>query len=149
MTRTSDIEMDTTTPIDPDAGAAERSVSPCAGGQIAEIQMMGQTAIATFTATELTQNEGAEALAGLLNDMGETGALHYVLDVQNVQYMDTACLGCLVEALNTLAQRGGRIALANPNHSVHYIFRLTRLDRVFRICSDVMKALDAVEHVER
>ena len=38
-----------------------------------------------------------------------------------------------------------RIAVVNPNHSVHYIFRLTRLDRVFSICSDVMSALDAVD----
>ena len=71
--------------------------------------------------------------------------MHFILDVSTVQYMDTACLGCLVEALNRLAARGGQIALVNPNHSVHYIFRLTRLDRVFRICSDVMAAMEAVE----
>jgi anti-anti-sigma factor len=59
--------------------------------------------------------------------------------------MDTACLGCLVEALNRLAASGGRIALVNPNHSVSYVFRLTRLDRVFSICSDVPAALAAVE----
>lgn len=130
-----------------DDGATSSS-NVVSGDAIAEIAVMGQTAVATFTATELTQNEGAERLAGLLSDMSETGAMHFVLDVQNVQYMDTACLGCLVEALNSLGQRGGRIALANPNHSVHYIFRLTRLDRVFRICSDVMAALQSVEQTE-
>jgi len=112
---------------------------------IAEVELMGQTAVATLTVTELSQEAGAEQLAELLLELGETGAMHFVLDVQNVQYMDTACLGCLVEALNKLAVRGGRIAVVNPNHSVHYVFRLTRLDRVFRICSDVMAALDAVE----
>jgi anti-sigma B factor antagonist len=108
---------------------------------------MGSTAVATLTVTELSQEEGAERLADLLYELGETGAMHYVLDVQNVQYMDTACLGCLVEALNGMAARGGRIAVVNPNHSVHYIFRLTRLDRVFSICSDVMSALEAVERM--
>ena len=115
------------------------------GAVVAEIEMMGQTAVATFTVTELSQETGAEQLADLLLQLAETGAMHFVLDVQSVQYMDTTCLGVLVQALNKMAANGGRIALANPNHSVHYIFRLTRLDRVFMICSNVMAALDAVE----
>lgn len=112
---------------------------------IAEFQMMGQVVVATLTVTELSQDEGAEALATLLDEMAETGAQHLVLDVQNVQFMDTTCLGCLVEALNKLSVNGGHIALASPNHNVQYVFRLTRLDRVFRICSDVMSAIDVVE----
>jgi anti-sigma B factor antagonist len=112
---------------------------------IAEVEMMGSIAVATVTVTELTQETGAEQLADLLATMAETGADHYVLDVQNVKYMDTTCLGCLVQALNDLATRGGRIALANPHRSVRYVFQLTRLDRVFRICGDVMAAIDAVE----
>ena len=70
---------------------------------------------------------------------------HIVLDLQNVQFMDSACLGCLVEALNLMAASGGKIALANADHSVASLFRLTRLDRVFPICPDVMSALEAVE----
>jgi anti-sigma B factor antagonist len=118
---------------------------PMPMGPIAEIEMMGQTAVATLTLTELSQEQGAEQLAELLHELGETGAMHFILDVQNVQYMDTACLGCLVEALNRLSARGGKIALVNPNQSVHYVFRLTRLDRVFRMCPDVVSALEAVE----
>jgi len=112
---------------------------------IAEVEVIGSTAVATLTVTELSRDIGAEELAELLVKLAETGALHFVLDVQNVQYMDSACLGCMVQALNTLAARGGRIAVVNPNHSVHYIFKLTRLDRVFRVCSTVPAALQAVE----
>ena len=107
--------------------------------------MMGEIAVATMTETEFSQEDGAQKLADLLLELAETGARHYVLDVEAVQFMDSACLGCLVEALNRLSARGGRIALANSNHSVHYIFRLTRLDRVFMICGDVMSAIQAVE----
>ena len=121
------------------------SYRPAPMGPIAETEMMGQTAVATLTTTELSQEQAAEQLAELLHELSETGAMHFVLDVQNVQYMDTACLGCLVEALNRLSVCGGRIALVNPNQSVHYVFRLTRLDRVFRMCPDVMSALEAVE----
>jgi len=78
---------------------------------------------------------------------GEAPALprHFVLDLQNVEYMDSACLGAMVELLTTMQSRGGHIALANAGRNVEYLFRLTQLDRLFPICRDVMQALEAVE----
>ena len=70
---------------------------------------------------------------------------HVVLDLHNVQYMDSMCVGVLVELLTTLKDAGGRIALVNASTNVEYLFKLTRLDRVFPICRDVMKAIEAVE----
>lgn len=135
----------TDAPADVSAEPSQPVEIPRIGPSIAEIELIGSTAVATLTVTELTADEGAEGLADLLFDLTESGAKHFVLDIQNVQYMDSACLGCLVEFLNRMAVSGGRIALANTAHSVQYLFRLTRLDRVFPICKDVMAALDAVE----
>jgi anti-sigma B factor antagonist len=126
-----------------DPGAGRRTVRH----KIAELEHMRNTAIATLTVTELTQEKGVEMLSDLLEDLAESGAQHFVLDIQNVQFMDSACLGCLVEALNRLAKSGGKIALANTANSVQYLFRMTQLDRVFPICTDVMAALAAVERV--
>ncbi len=117
-------------------------------GRIAEVEMMGQTAVATLTVTELRLERGVEMLNGLLDQLSESGARHFVLDIQNVQFMDSACMGCLVEALNKLVKNGGgKIALANTANSVQYLFRMTQLDRVFPICADVMAAITAVERV--
>ncbi len=113
--------------------------------EIAEIELINSVAVATLTETELTQDDGVEKLAALLLDMKETGAHHFVLDIQNIQYMDSMCLGCLVESLNSMASHGGRIALVNTTHSVQSMFRMTRLDRVFSICHDVMQAIDEIE----
>jgi anti-sigma B factor antagonist len=116
-----------------------------ARNRIADVQLMGTTAVATVTVTELSHDSGAHQLADLLTELADTGAEDFILDLHAVQFMDSACLGCLVEALNRLAAQGGRIALANGNHSVQYLFRLTRLDRVFVICPDVMSALQQME----
>lgn len=113
--------------------------------EIAEIAMMGSVAVATFSVSELTMDQGVEQLADLLQDLKESGAKHYVLDIQNIQYMDSMCLGCLVESLNSMAKTGGRIAIANGEQNVQQLFRMTRLDRVFPICRDVMSAITAVE----
>ena len=44
-----------------------------------------------------------------------------------------------------MATSGGKIAIANGEQSVQQLFRMTRLDRVFPICRDVMSAIQAVE----
>lgn len=125
--------------------AAPPTMLPPKRTEIADVEYMGRSAVATFTVTELSDTHGAAMLADLLEELGNSGAQNFVLDLQNVQHMDSRCLGCLVEATNFLSARGGKIALVNPAHTVQYLFTLTRLDRVFPICHDVIAALRAVE----
>lgn len=113
--------------------------------EIASVEMIGEIAVATITVEELSLEHGVVLLADVLDDLVESGIRHLVLDIQNVRHMDSACVGCMVETLNKLARSGGRIALANPGSSVAYLFRLTRLDRVFPICGDVMAAVNTIE----
>lgn len=143
--RTADQRFATGTLIEPAVEPTDESQPHSHRNVIATIDFIGPVAVATLTVTELTQDDGVVQLTELLDDLAQSGARHFVLDVCNVQHMDSSCLGCLVEALNRMAADGGRIALVNADHSVAYLFRMTRLDRVFPICSDVMAALKAME----
>lgn len=116
---------------------------------IAEIEMVGSAAVATLTVTELAGLDAAAQLADLLEQLHQTDATNFVLDIQNVQEMDSASLAELVRALQRLEKKGGRLALVNPDRTVSYLFRLTKLDRVFPICRDVMSAITAVERPGR
>lgn len=129
--------------------------------QLANYDRLGQTLVATPTVSTLTGPDAGELAAELCEQIyaksqaampeGESapaGVRHVVLDLQNVQYMDSMCVGVLVELLTTLKEAGGRIALVNASANVEYLFKLTRLDRVFPICRDVMKAIEAVERGE-
>lgn len=118
---------------------------------IAKFDQLGQTLVATLTVGTLSGADSGD-LAGLLTeriamsgDADHPAVRHVVLDLQNVQYMDSMCIGVLVELLTRLREGGGRIALVNTAHNVEYLFKLTRLDRVFPICRDVMKAIEVVE----
>ncbi len=117
---------------------------------LAGYDRLGQTLVATLTVDSLAGHDSI-ALAAEVYDkvMGDgetpTGIRHIVFDVQNVQYMDSMCVGVFVELLTKLQELGGRIALVNADQNVEYLFKLTRLDRLFPICRDVMKAIDAVE----
>lgn len=70
---------------------------------------------------------------------------HLVLDLQNVEYMDSGAIGSLVSLLTQLHKLGGRIALVNTQRNVQFLFKLTRLDRLFPICTDVLRAIERVE----
>lgn len=112
---------------------------------IAEINLFGPTAVATLTVTSLSTERGVAGLSGLLREVSHTGAKSFVLDIQNLEYMDSLCLGCLIRALNHASANGGRIALVHCEGRMLDIFRATRLDRKFPLCHDVMSALAAVE----
>ena len=121
---------------------------------LANYDRLGQTLVATPTASTLSGPDAAELASEMCARIHEayhdrsgdqSGIRHVVMDLQNVQYMDSMCVGVLVELLTTLKEAGGRIALVNASANVEYLFKLTRLDRVFPICRDVMKAIEAVE----
>ncbi len=120
---------------------------------IATYDQLGQTVVATVTLEALSGSDSVELTGELGSRLflarsaeGEgAGARHVVFDLQNVQYMDSMCIGTLVEFMARLRESGGRIALVNAAHNVEYLFKLTRLDRVFPICRDVMKAIERVE----
>lgn len=116
---------------------------------IAEVEYVGDTAVATLTVTDLTADMSAEQLANLIHRLTETRTAGIVLDIQNVQHIDSTCLSCMVDACNRLAADGGKIALANAHQNVQHVFKLTRLDRVFPICPDVMAAINTVERQSR
>jgi anti-anti-sigma factor len=121
--------------------------------QLATYDRLGQTLVGTPLVATMSGPDAAALAAELceriFNSHREPGATsgvrHVVLDLQNIQYMDSMCVGVLVELLTTLTEAGGRIALVNASGNVEYLFKLTRLDRVFPICRDVMKAIEAVE----
>jgi anti-anti-sigma factor len=116
-----------------------------ASNSIATIDRIGPTAVATVTVPSLATNEGVGLLTALFDEVSHSGAQSLVLDLQNLEYMDSVCLGCLVQALNHAVQGGGRIALVNTDSNVEQLFRVTQLNRLFPVCHDVPTALTAIE----
>jgi anti-anti-sigma factor len=137
----------------PDFGFESAGAMTPASAQLAEYDRLGQTLVATPTVGTLSGPDAAKLASELCERIyaahheedAAPGVRHVVLDLQNVQYMDSMCVGVLVELLTRLKEAGGRIALVNAASNVEYLFKLTRLDRVFPICRDVMKAIEVVE----
>lgn len=135
-------------PGDLKAGADLASTPSEPDRPLATFDHLGSTLVGTLTVRTLSGPEAANLVHDLLANLRSPTkgtARHIVLDLQNVDYMDSACVGVLVELFTKLQNAGGRIALVNTAHNVEYLFKLTRLDRLFPICRDVMKAIEAME----
>lgn len=63
-----------------------------------------------------------------------------VLDLHNVEFLDSSGLGAVVGSMKQLG-RERKLDLAALTPTVEKVFRITRMDRVFRIFPDVEAAL--------
>jgi anti-sigma B factor antagonist len=129
----------------PASGPEGPAWTPHVRTDTATIDRIGTIAVATVTVRELGRAEGLNALTQLFRDITECQVTALVLDLQNLQFMDSMCLGCLVQSLNNAVNRGGKIAMVNGEGRLLDLFRLARLDRLFPICPDVNAALAALE----
>lgn len=82
-----------------------------------------------------------ERIAGFIT----SGAEWIVLDLGDVEFMDSSGLGAIVSALKLLGRKGD-LVLAGAREPVSALFALTRMDKVFRMfgsTSDALHALDS------
>ena len=89
----------------------------------------------------ITVGEGNVILREIVRDLAEKGAKAIVLNLSEVQYVDSSGVGELVKAHTTIRNQGGQLKLANLNKRVHDLLELTRLSAVFDIQKDETSAI--------
>ena len=74
----------------------------------------------------------APAFKDEVNQVLGEGVTRLVLDLEEVEFIDSSGLGVVVSVLKRLGP-SGNLAIANANSSVRRLFSLTRMDRVFTL----------------
>jgi len=83
----------------------------------------------------------APRLADHLTDAIECGKTAIVLDMREVEFIDSTGLSVLLNGLRLAGQRKGRIALVCTNPTVLRLFQITNLDSTFDIFDEREKAI--------
>jgi anti-sigma B factor antagonist len=73
------------------------------------------------------------------------GATQFVVDLADVEFMDSSGLGALVSGLKSARQAGGDLRIASATAQVHMVLKLTNLDRVLTLHDSVDEALTAID----
>jgi len=88
--------------------------------------------------------EGTGMLRDTVRNFLEHGHNRILLNLEGVDFIDSAGLGELVRTHASVRSRGGHLKLVNPSASVHHLLRITKLDRVFDIMPDEVSALSSL-----
>jgi len=70
----------------------------------------------------------------------ESGCNNVIIDMEGVGFIDSSGLGVLVSALRRARERDGAVRVVCTRDNILKIFRITGLDKVFPIFSDVAEA---------
>lgn len=105
-----------------------------------ELDQDGAVVTATIGAAELPHTDMQELVTECVEKLRYDSARDFIFDLSKVEFIASACLGCLVELLQETEHCKGRILLANVSDSVAFLFKVTKLDSVFKIFDDVADA---------
>ena len=76
-----------------------------------------------------------------LNEAIATGKTAVVIDMTDVEFIDSTGLSVLLNGLRLVGQRQGRLALVCTNPTVLRLFQITNLDDTFDIFGDRREAI--------
>jgi anti-sigma B factor antagonist len=82
-------------------------------------------------------------LRAQLNDLVVAGQVHLVLDLSEVDFVDSTGLGALIGTRRRVHAFHGSLVLVIPNEAVMKVFTITGLEKVFDIYPDLEAALQA------
>src|SRR5438094_7075076 len=80
--------------------------------------------------------EGSAGLRDLLRKLVSEGIKKILLNLRNVDYIDSSGLGELVSAFTSMRSQGGELKLLNLTKRVRALLQITKLLTVFDITDD-------------
>lgn len=91
----------------------------------------------------ITLGEGSVVLRDLVRDLLSKGNKKILLNLADVNYIDSSGIGELVSAYTTVRNQGGELKLLNLTKKVHDLLQITKLYTVFDVQEDEAKAIKA------
>jgi anti-sigma B factor antagonist len=89
----------------------------------------------------ITLGEGTEALRDTVRDLLSKGQNRILLNLGEVNYIDSSGIGELVSAFTAAKRQGGEVKLLNLTKKVHDLLQITKLYTVFDVKDDEASAV--------
>ena len=89
----------------------------------------------------ITLGEGSVQLRDAIRDLLAKGSKLILLNLADVNYIDSSGIGELVSAYTTVRNQGGELKLLNLTKKVHDLLQITKLYTVFDVKDDEASAV--------
>ena len=89
----------------------------------------------------ITLGEGSSTLRETVRDLVSKGQKSILLNLSDVNYIDSSGIGELVSSFTSVSNQGGRLKLLNLQKKVHDLLQITKLYTVFEVHTDEAAAV--------
>jgi anti-sigma B factor antagonist len=84
----------------------------------------------------ITLGEASVAVRDVINDLMGKGNKKILLNLVEVEYIDSSGIGVLVGGLSTVRSQGGQLKLVNVSKRIRDLLRITKLYSLFDVKDD-------------
>ena len=105
------------------------------------VSQRDQCKIFHMTGRLMDQKEADHMMEILEHELGDHRNLNVLLDMSQLQYMNSTGLNILISVLTRTRKGGGEVLISGMSTGVRQLFIVTKLDTVFTIKNSVEEAL--------
>ena len=90
---------------------------------------------------KITLGEGTMAIRNTVREVIKAGGKKIVLNLADVNYLDSSGIGELVSSFTTVTNQGGQLKLLNLTKKIHELLAITKLLTVFQTYDNEQTAI--------
>ncbi len=106
------------------------------------LEYRGPVVIATLTDEKILDEDQLQGLEGSFMPLIEqTPGIQLIINFKNVKFLTSSVLGLLIRISKKVYETEGTLRLCSIGQKILEVFRITRLDKIFEIYSDVDDAM--------
>lgn len=80
--------------------------------------------------------------SGSVAQLADSGSKKVLLDFSKMEYMSSAGIRALIEAMQTVEKAGGTLAISSPSETLMELFKVVQLEKVIKIYKSELEAID-------
>ena len=107
-----------------------------------DVSQHGSAAVITLTGS-LLGGPDAAALKNKLHELVAAGKIRVVVNLKNVEFINSSGLAMLISSLNTMRDTGGDMKIANASEKITTLIKVTKLGSLFENHPTVEAAIAA------
>jgi anti-sigma B factor antagonist len=92
---------------------------------------------------KITLGEGTMAIRNKVREVLKNGGKKIVLNLSDVNYIDSSGIGELVSSFTTVTNQGGQLKLLNLTKKIHELLAITKLLTVFQVFDNEQAAISS------
>jgi len=106
-----------------------------------EVEQDGSNVTLKLPGPTVSACEMEKAMVTCSEHMRFEQATNFAIELSAIEYLDSACIGALVDLLREVEPMRGRVALVGCRANVQFLIKSTRLDSVFGLFDDLDEAI--------